>query len=211
MLQRILQSRLALSQPSAFGNSLSLLIPAIKDCHSMLSTPKPRSLLHTREVTFQGYAREDGLWDIEGHLKDIKTNPFQTTAQLWQPGEAFHDMWIRVTLDREFVIHGIEAVMDGQPHAECTTALPPMDSLIGERIGKGWRKTIDNHLGGIKGCTHLRELLTNLATAAFQSIPGAFFDPTGNKPPLYLGTCKSWDFNGPVVMRVYPKFYRWKP
>ena len=175
----------------------------------MLSTPKSRSLLHTREITFQGYAREDGLWDIEGHLRDFKTNPFQTSAKTWQPGEAFHDMWVRVTLDKEFVIKAIEAVMDGQPHAECTAAIPPMDSLIGERLGKGWRKTIDTHLGGIKGCTHLRELLFNLATAAYQSIPGAFFDPNGDKPPLYLGTCKSWDFDGPVVMRVYPKFYQW--
>ena len=175
----------------------------------MLSTPKSRSLLHTREITFQGYAREDGLWDIEGHLKDFKTNPFQTSAKTWQPGEAFHDMWVRVTLDKEFVIKAIEAVMDGQPHAECTAAITPMDSLVGERLGKGWRKTIDTHLGGIKGCTHLRELLFNLATAAYQSIPGAFFDPNGDKPPLYLGTCKSWDFDGPVVMRVYPKFYQW--
>jgi hypothetical protein len=175
----------------------------------MLSTPKPRSLLHTREITFQGYAREDGLWDIEGHLKDFKTNPFETSAKVWQPGEAFHDMWVRVTLDKEFIIKDIEAAMDGHPHAECTAVIPPMDSLIGSQLGKGWRKTIDTHLGGIKGCTHLRELLTTLATAAYQSIPGAFFDPTGEKPPLYLGTCKSWDFNGPVVMRIYPKFYQW--
>jgi len=177
----------------------------------MLSTPRPRSLLHTREITFQGYARDDGLWDIEGHLKDFKTNPFKTSAKTWQPGEAFHDMWVRVTLDRDFVIKEIEAVMDGQPHAECNSAIPPMDSLVGSRLGKGWRKTIDIHLGGIKGCTHLRELLVSLATAAYQSIPGAFFDPDGDKPPLYLGTCKSWDFNGPVVMRIYPKFYQWKP
>lgn len=192
-------------------NSLSLEVITSHNIKTMLSNPKPRSLLHTREITFQGYAREDGLWDIEGHLKDFKTNPFKTSAKVWGPGEAFHDMWVRVTLDKEFVIQDIEAVMDGHPHAECTAVIPPMDSLIGAQIGKGWRKTIDTHLGGIKGCTHLRELLTSLATAAYQSIPGAFFDPTGEKPPLYLGTCKSWDFNGPVVMRVFPKFYRWKP
>ncbi|QWD91149.1 DUF2889 domain-containing protein [Polynucleobacter sp. MWH-Braz-FAM2G] len=176
----------------------------------MLSDPKPRSLLHTREITFQGFAREDGLWDIEGHLKDFKANPFQTSTKTWQPGEAFHDMWVRVTVNQELVIKEIEVVMDRHPHPECTEVIPPMDALIGSRLGKGWRKTIDSHLGGIKGCTHLRELLANLATAAFQSIPGSFSDPEGNKPPLYLGTCKSWDFNGPVVMRVFPKFYQWK-
>jgi hypothetical protein len=85
-----------------------------------------------------------------------------------------------------------------------------MDALIGQRIGKGWRKMIDTHIGGLKGCTHLRELLTTMATAVYQSIPGVLHDQDENKPPLYLGTCKTWDFDGPVVMRVYPKFYRWK-
>jgi len=177
----------------------------------MLSSPQPRTPLHTREITFWGYAREDGLWDIEGHLKDYKATPFTTGAKTWQPGEAFHDMWVRVTIDADLVVKNIEAAMDGHPHAECPAAIPPMDELIGARLGKGWRKTIDMHIGGIKGCTHLRELLNSLATAAFQSVPGAFFDPSGEKPPLYLGTCKSWDFDGPVVMRVFPKFYQWKP
>ena len=107
-------------------------------------------------------------------------------------------------------IEDIEVAMDGHPHPECPNVIPPMEALIGERLGKGWRKTIQTHLGGIAGCTHLRELLNSLATAAFQAIPGALFDPDENKPPLYLGTCKSWDFNGPVVMRVYPQFYRWQ-
>ncbi len=176
----------------------------------MLSTPTPRTLLHTREITFQGYSREDGLWDIEGHLKDYKTDRFVTGIRTWNPGEAFHDMWVRVTLDDQMTIKDIEVAMISHPHPECPEVIPPMDSLIGARIGKGWRKTIEANLGGIKGCTHLRELLASLATAAFQAIPGALYDPENNKPPLYLGTCKSWDFDGPVVMRVFPQFYQWK-
>ena len=58
----------------------------------MLPHPKPRSPLHKRAVTFHGYAREDGLWDIEGHLKDTKSHPFITGAKTWAPGEAIHDM-----------------------------------------------------------------------------------------------------------------------
>ena len=92
----------------------------------MLSNPQPRSPLHTREITFQGFAREDGLWDIEGHLRDYKTTPFVTGATTWQPGEAFHDMWIRVTLNSELVIQDIEVVMDGHPHPECPNVIPPM-------------------------------------------------------------------------------------
>jgi hypothetical protein len=32
-----------------------------------------RRHLHTRTVTMQGFAREDGLWDIEGRMTDAKT------------------------------------------------------------------------------------------------------------------------------------------
>ena len=177
----------------------------------MLSTPAPRSPLHTREITFQGFAREDGLWDIEAHLRDFKFHPFTTGGKTWEPGQAFHDMWVRITVNTELTIQTIEVAMDSHPHPECPQVIPPMDALIGARLGKGWRKTINEHLGSIKGCTHLRELLSNIATAAFQSVPGALFDPDDTKPPLYLGTCKSWDFDGPVVLRVYPKFYKWKP
>ena len=180
------------------------------DHFAMLPDPKPRTPLHKREVTFNGYAREDCLWDIEGHLLDIKSHPFITGSRTWAPGEAIHDMWVRVTLDNQLTIKAIEVSMDSHPHPECPAVIPPMDSLIGARIGKGWRKTIETHLGGIKGCTHLRELLNNIATAAYQSIPGALFNPDESKPPLYLGTCKSWDFDGPVVMRIYPQFYQWK-
>ena len=176
----------------------------------MLTTPSPRSHLHNRSITFNGYAREDGLWDIEGHLRDSKSHPFITGSKIWDPGEAFHDMWIRLTVDKELTITAIEVAMDRHPHPECPEVMPPMNALIGAQLGKGWRKTIDTHLGGLKGCTHLRELLANMATAAFQSIPGALFPADENQPPLYLGTCKSWDFDGPVVMRVYPQFYQWK-
>ncbi|SNX29153.1 Protein of unknown function [Polynucleobacter meluiroseus] len=177
----------------------------------MLSTPAARALLHTRQTTFEGFAREDGLWDIEGHLRDTKPRPFITGSRTWAPGEPFHDMWVRLTVTQALEIKAIEVSMDSHPHPECSQVIPPMDALIGARIGKGWRKIINEHLGGIKGCTHLRELLANMATAAFQSIPGTLSNPNNpEQPPLYLGTCKSWDFDGPVVMRVYPQFYQWK-
>jgi hypothetical protein len=40
-------------------------------------------------------------------------------------------------------------------------------------MGPGWRQAIDRTIGGVQGCTHLRELLFNMATAAFQTIPHA--------------------------------------
>jgi len=177
----------------------------------MLSPAKPRTPLHQRNITFNGYAREDGLWDIEAHLLDTKSHLFTTGTLKWEAGEPIHDMWIRLTVNNELIIQAIEVAMDSHPHPECPEVIPPMDQLIGARLGKGWRKTIELHLGDIKGCTHLRELLASMATAAFQAIPGALFHPDDAKPPLYLGACKSWDFDGAAVLRHYPKFYQWKP
>ena len=38
-----------------------------------LSPSAPRQLMHNRAIECRGYEREDGLWDIEGHLVDTKT------------------------------------------------------------------------------------------------------------------------------------------
>ena len=71
-----------------------------------------------------------------------------------------------------------------------------------------WRKAIEQHLGGIEGCAHLRELLFNMATAGFQTMVQSVVPIDPEHPPPHLGKCVTWDFNGPVVARRYPKFYR---
>ena len=38
--------------------------------------PVPRIRKHTRRVRFEGYARADGLWDIEAHLTDVRPEDY---------------------------------------------------------------------------------------------------------------------------------------
>jgi hypothetical protein len=64
-------------------------------------------------------------------------------------------------------------------------------------------------LGNDKGCTHLRELLFNMATAAFQSVTGTFATQNADKPPPHLGRCMTWGFNSPLVERLHPMFFQW--
>jgi hypothetical protein len=168
--------------------------------------------MHTRRVTYQGFQREDGLWDIEGELHDSKPFDFHIEGEReWKGGEPVHHMRIRVTFDDAMVIRAIDVAMDAFPHQPCPQALPPMQRMVGEVLGKGWRHTIQRHLGGIVGCTHLRELLFNLATAAMQTRVGSFSLGNDGVPPPHLGQCRSWDFDGPVVEKVYPMFFRWRP
>ncbi len=177
-----------------------------------LPSPAARTPMHTRRTTFQGFERDDGLWDIEGELIDTKPHAFEILGESpWAANEPLHHMHIRLTLNNTMVIHDIAVAMDGVPHEPCPQAEAPMRRLIGESIGRGWRQTIDRHLGGVQGCTHLRELLFALATAAFQTRSGAFAPPKDGGPPMHLGKCLAWDFNGPVVERVYPMFFRWQP
>jgi Protein of unknown function (DUF2889) len=194
----------------------------IKQQHKMpLPTPAARTHLHTRAVTYRGYLREDGLWDIEGEMSDVKTYAADMSeCGPMPPGTPVHGMAIRVTVDDTMTIREIASAMDFTPFAECQQGTDPMQRMVGACMGPGWRQAIERALGGIKGCTHLRELLFNMATAAYQTVfpyqqhqrtlagvtPGAI-----TEPPYHLGRCIAWDFNGPVVQRHYPQFAGWQP
>ncbi len=174
-----------------------------------LSTPAPRDHLHDRRTVFRGYRRTDGLWDIEAELLDSKTAAFTIPHEgHWAAGEPIHGMAIRLTVDDETVVHAIEVAMDHVPHDPCPKAMAPMQRMVGCRLARGWRRAIDEHLGGVEGCAHLRELLFNMATAAFQTMVQSVMPIDPEHPPPHLGKCVSWDFNGPVVARRYPKFHR---
>ncbi|MCB2002544.1 MAG: DUF2889 domain-containing protein [Rhodoferax sp.] len=112
------------------------------------------------------------------------------------------------------------AAMPATPFDECTPAADPVRGLIGATIGPGWRKAIDEAMGGIRGCTHVRELIAAMATVAYQTIPNYRIyqrrqrgEPrlVGGKPGHQLGKCLGWDVDGPVVARISPEFIGYRP
>ena len=174
-----------------------------------LSAPAvARTPQHIRRIHFNSFVREDGLWDIEGELLDTKAVdvPFVNREGVRRAGESIHHMWLRVTVNPQLVVQSIEAAMDAHPLGGCPAALEGMQKMVGACMARGWRKSIDTHLGGVAGCTHLRELLFNLATATFQTIHAAFQNE-GDEPPRHLGQCTGWDFSGQGVKEHYPQFY----
>jgi hypothetical protein len=178
----------------------------------------PRKLSHTRTVVYSGFEREDGLWDIEAALTDVKTYPFIIPSQGPKlAGAPIHGLSIRLTVDDQLKIHDVLTDMAHTPHPECDQAPSGMHRLIGCTLGAGWRRTIDAHIGGVEGCTHLREMLFNMATAAFQTIPHAIQfrkeqagipEETPTTPPHFVGKCKTWALDGAVVQRYYPMFFQ---
>lgn len=185
-----------------------------------LPEPAPRRHLHTRAVTYRGYLRDDGLWDIEGEMSDVKTYGFQRSdGRDMPPGTPIHGMLIRITVDEGMTIRAIATSMDFTPFGECQQGVDPMQKMVGARLGPGWRQAIEAALGGVRGCTHLRELLFNLATAAYQTVfPWrererrlAGVQPAqSTEPPYHLGRCIAWDFDGAVTARYYPQFVGWQ-
>ena len=176
-----------------------------------LSTPAAREAIHRRVVECRGYRREDGLWDIEGHLVDTKTYSFSNRWRgVIQAGEPVHEMWLRLTIDESMLIHAAEAVTDAGPYAICPDITPRFRSLAGITIGPGFSRRVAERVGGTLGCTHLVELLKPMATTAYQTLWGARRDETQSQPrrrPAFLDTCHALASDGVVVREHWPAFY----
>ncbi|HET7731317.1 MAG TPA: DUF2889 domain-containing protein [Usitatibacter sp.] len=167
-----------------------------------------REPLHTRRVEIQGYRREDGLFDIEGHLVDTKPYDFKLAAGIRPAGVPVHDMWLRITVDRQLRIVDAQASMDAMPYVgECDGIAPAYRKLIGLAIRPGYQQRVKELLGGVRGCTHITEMAGMLATAAFQSMAGQKLqDP--EKKPFQLDRCHALAETSPVVGRYYPRWYK---
>lgn len=177
-----------------------------------LSPAAPREHIHHRAILCYGYHRDDGLWDIEGHLVDTKTYAFGNRERgEIKPGEPVHEMWLRLTVDDELVVHDIEAATDASPFSICGDIAERFKQLRGVQIGRGWRRKVNQVLGGVNGCTHLVELLGPVATTAFQTIypiksRRKDAQPTGKKPPM-LDSCHALATDGEIVRLHWPRFY----
>lgn len=191
-----------------------------------LSDPQDRELLHLRDIRLRGYRRADGLFDVEAELQDTKSYGFGNQDRGWiEPGEPLHHMLARMTVDEDMTIVAFEAATERGPYAICPQAAPNFARLAGLRIGRGFLKAANERVGGTVGCTHLRELLQQMATVAFQTLfakrakrqaaanaeataetGGAKTDgaKTGGRPPL-LGTCLAYAPDSPVVKRYWPQ------
>jgi len=189
-----------------------------------LTPPAPREELHTRAITLRGYRRQDGLFDIEARLVDTKpfAMPNQDRGHI-RAGEPLHEMWMRLTIDETMQIVACEAATDHGPYAVCPQAAPNFARLVGLRIRSGFLKEAALRVGGAVGCTHLRELLQQMATTAFQTVgpararkelANATADALDARISEHMGgaermlnTCLAYAASSPVVKRRWPHLY----
>ena len=171
-----------------------------------------REQVHTRRIELHGYTREDGLFDIEGRLTDTKSYGFDTDDRGWiAPGEPLHGMSMRMTIDEELTIVAFEAATDYSPHSICPQIAPNYSKLAGLRIGPGFLRDVASRVGGVHGCTHLREMMQQMGTVAYQTLYPVLMrrkakGVSAGKPAL-LNTCYAYASDSPVVEKRWPAFY----
>ena len=169
----------------------------------------PRQRLHTRQVIYQGYRRADGLFDIEGHIVDVKDHDMPLLSGVRPAGEPVHDMWVRVTIDRAYTIREIEAQSDRVPYpGGCDTIGPDYKVLVGANLLQGFRKRLHDAMGHVRGCTHITDMLGSLPTAAIQTFAGLQREDTGTSKPFQLDRCHALETTSETVRKYYPRWYR---
>lgn len=200
-----------------------------------LSQPVARDKLHTRAIEICGYRRADGLFDIEAQLADTKSYGFVNQDRGYiEPGEKLHGMWLRLTLDESMTIVASEAATDYAPYAVCPSAAPSFAELVGLQIKPGFLRDATQRVGGAVGCTHLRELLQQMATTAYQTISpyrawreakenGEAQEPGSDRLDARIAqkilagrgalvnTCRAYAADGEIVRRRWPDLYTGTP
>lgn len=178
-----------------------------------LSKPARRKAHHTRAVTCNGFLRDDQLWDIEARMTDVKAYNVDNPERdgYVAAGEAFHDISIRVTLDKQLLIHKVEASIDNAPFRICSRIIHAFKKLEGTRISTGWQRQAKELLGGVEGCTHMNELLPVVATTAIQTLwPSSVKDDMNvlkEGAKFMLNSCHTWGQSSDMVKTYLPDAY----
>ena len=121
-------------------------------------------------------------------------------------------MWLRLTIDLDFLIHEVAASSDQTPFSVCPTAAQAMQKLVGLRIGSGRMKQVREKIGNHESCTHLMDLLGPISATSYQTLHAALVEresskETRRKPPI-IDTCLALSSQGEVVRKKWPEFYQ---
>jgi len=179
-----------------------------------LSDPVQREHMHTRAIQIEGYRRADGLFDIEGHITDTKPYAIRgDDGGKLAAGTPLHGMWMRLTIDEGMTIVASEAWTEHGPFRTCPGGAESYPKLAGLTIKPGFLRAANERIGGALGCTHIREMLQQMATAAFQTMwpvrERRAEKETGNDGSTALiDTCFAYASDGAVVKRRWPHLYR---
>ena len=177
------------------------------------SAAPERQLKHRRSIEVNIYARGNGLWEVDAEISDIKTHAVPIAGGLRPAGEPIHDMLLRLVVDERFNVVEAGSHTRAMPYpGHCDELGDVYQRLAGLNLMQGFRRDVNQRLGGVIGCTHLTELTQVLPTAVFQAFAGEVIDTredsaTDTEPPQ-IDRCHALRRDGPVVKMYYPRWHR---
>ena len=117
----------------------------------------------------------------------------------------------RITVDDSLTIVGAEAATEYGPFADCPGGgAATFARLAGTDHPRRLHARGERASGGVAGCTHIRELLQQMATVAFQTSfvhEVAAQDDAAAAAHRLVNTCHAYSTAGPVVHRRWPALY----
>lgn len=178
-----------------------------------VNTPATRRPLHRRAFDVQVFARDDGLFDVEASLSDVKTHDVPLAGVIRRAGDPIHEMRLHLTVDASLTVTAATSDTLWMPYTgACDEHGDAYSRLVGLNLMKGFRQAVGERLGGTRGCTHLTELCTLLPTAVIQAMAGSVIDTregdAAGNPPFQLDRCHALRRDGATVATFYPRWHQ---
>ncbi len=181
-----------------------------------MALPPPaldRQLRHRRSIDVQIFSRGNGLWEVDARLVDVKTRDIPLAGNKRAAGTPIHEMLLRLVVDEKFNILEAGSQTLWMPYAgHCDEHGDAYAGLVGLNLMKSFRHSVNERLGGVRGCTHLTELCRVLPTAVVQAFANDVIDPGSDgpsgEPPFQINQCHALRADGAVVKLHYPRWHR---
>lgn len=131
-----------------------------------------RQLVHGRQLVCRAYRRDDGRWDIEGRLADVKTRDFRLGGVQVAAGEPYRALALALTVDGALVVKeariGAETKAAGSAaEARAATACA---TLHGRCIDAHSAPETTARFAQAAECSHLAELLAAVIATAGETV-----------------------------------------
>ena len=199
-------------------NRVCLALPLAKTYHwgmhtvsELPSSCSDRDEIHFRNIEMRCFRRSDGWFEIEGRVTDRKPHDFSAGpgARFIPANAPAHDLGVRLVFDSDLVVRDVGTFSAAYPYRECPGGGATFQSLVGLRMSGGWTREVRSRLAGPASCTHLVELLTPMATAAYQAIAPLYprlhegVDAQGR--PLKMDSCYAYRADGEIARQRWPE------
>lgn len=175
-----------------------------------------REELHLRQIEMRGYRRNDGLFEVSARLVDRKTHDFTPPggARLVAAQTPIHDLGVTLMFDKDMIVREVHTFIQSHPYAPCQGGGDTLQTLVGLRIGPGWNAEVRKRLPSGDTCTHLKELLGPLASAAYQTMvterPSRFSERDEQGKPRKIDSCHAYGASRELVKALWPDYHTLK-